>query len=570
MNVKAALFLFILTGTLFSCADRETRRVLNDIESLVQERPDSALSAILDMDTTRLHTRALRAQYSLLHAIALDKNYIDTTDVRVIQPALDYYGGIGRKAMLANYYAGRIHYNNADYSHAMIAYQQALACGEDLNDYYLGLIHGAMADVYNATYNAVEELAHAQISYQFFAHLEDKSHVNIARYKLAQSYHNNACFREADSLFSVLFQADSTDYVSLLALEAWVDNELYKESPNYPDCIDKLKFLLEAQGSLSVESYYEYAYCLLKTNQGTEARKLMSSLSALPKETQSLGWRYRISELQGNAGEALALFKELADEQDRIVKEQLNASIFKAQALYYKVSADRQLQKTKNANQRSLFLILFSVLLLSTLGLILVISRMRHMAEKERLLLAAEEANRLLHDMQSQSLQERERYASDLQAMVTDNDQKQQAIRYLRNAYIALYQKQFSEISQYYNIASSPDPESVSEKASKSMMASVKVLLEEISGGSSGQKSFEKRINDDLDQIVAKIRKDFPKYDEEDIRFICYVLTGFDTVSIALFMNMTKENVRVKKHRFRNKLKEYHGPNEELYNLFSS
>lgn len=91
MKARIYLLLVILALPLLSCSDREVSESLNNIESYILERPDSALQAIRTIDTTLLDTRALRAKYSLLHAMALDKNYIDTTDVRVVLPAVDYY-----------------------------------------------------------------------------------------------------------------------------------------------------------------------------------------------------------------------------------------------------------------------------------------------------------------------------------------------------------------------------------------------------------------------------------------------------------------------------------------------
>ncbi len=76
---------------LLSCGNRAVSAQLDDIESYIQERPDSALAAIEAIDTNSLSTRALAAKYSLLYAMALDKNYIDTTDLSIIEPAVNYY-----------------------------------------------------------------------------------------------------------------------------------------------------------------------------------------------------------------------------------------------------------------------------------------------------------------------------------------------------------------------------------------------------------------------------------------------------------------------------------------------
>ncbi len=54
-----------------SCGRDISRDLLSDIESYIDSRPDSALAAIRQIDTTALHGRAVKAKYSLLHAIAL-------------------------------------------------------------------------------------------------------------------------------------------------------------------------------------------------------------------------------------------------------------------------------------------------------------------------------------------------------------------------------------------------------------------------------------------------------------------------------------------------------------------
>lgn len=73
-------FCVCVSLALTSCAERGVTASLNDIESYIDSRPDSALAAIRQIDTTALRTRPAKAKYSLLHAMALDKNYIDTAE----------------------------------------------------------------------------------------------------------------------------------------------------------------------------------------------------------------------------------------------------------------------------------------------------------------------------------------------------------------------------------------------------------------------------------------------------------------------------------------------------------
>lgn len=57
-----------------SCESQHMSLSLQEVETFLQDRPDSALAALRALDTTKLNTRALRAHYALLYAMALDKN----------------------------------------------------------------------------------------------------------------------------------------------------------------------------------------------------------------------------------------------------------------------------------------------------------------------------------------------------------------------------------------------------------------------------------------------------------------------------------------------------------------
>lgn len=130
-----ALFL-LMSALVMSCGDRETERLLDDVDSYIREFPDSALKVLRDVDPRNLNTNRLRAQYSLLHAMALDKNYIDTTDISVVMPAVDYYKRHGNadEKLRAYFYLGRIYQNDGKLDKAAVAYSLAEEAAEDAND----------------------------------------------------------------------------------------------------------------------------------------------------------------------------------------------------------------------------------------------------------------------------------------------------------------------------------------------------------------------------------------------------------------------------------------------------
>lgn len=556
---------------LVSCDNRQTKSLLQDVETYIQERPDSALRVLRKVDSLTLNTKSLRARYSLLFAMALDKNYIDTTALSILEPTVAYYERLGspQDKMLSCYYLGRIYANRKDYPNAVIFYSQALRESGEYDYYHRGLIYAASADAYNASFNDEEELRNTILAYECFEKIGDKD-LDLSLYKVAQAYHNNERFDVADSLYSLVYSGkDSTSRLALYAMEDLVSNDLYQEKQDVERDLELLEYVAEHRGNLSLESYYEYAYLLLLAGKESEAENILSQLSNRETNGKTMEIRYRIAECKGQYEEALALLKSMLSHQNDVVKKKLAQSVFKAQSDYYRLTAEVSEQKSTISNQRSIIILITGLMIIALLYVIFMKRKSTLIREKDRLTQAVEESERLLETVRNRANEEKSEREKDILDLKSRNEREQDKIKDLREMYVALYQKRFSEIGKYYDAASSHRLESIKEKAYHDVISSTQALFEEIASGSEGQKKFEARINADLDDIVSKIRSDFPKLKDEDIRFICYLIVGFDTSTISFLMDISKENVRVKKHRLREKLNGYSGPNENLYRLFT-
>lgn len=556
---------------LVSCDNRQTKSLLQDVETYIQERPDSALRVLRKVDSLTLNTKSLRARYSLLFAMALDKNYIDTTALSILEPTVAYYERLGspQDKMLSCYYLGRIYANRKDYPNAVIFYSQALRESGEYDYYHRGLIYAASADAYNASFNDEEELRNTILAYECFEKIGDKD-LDLSLYKVAQAYHNNERFDVADSLYSLVYSGkDSTSRLALYAMEDLVSNDLYQEKQDVERDLELLEYVAEHRGNLSLESYYEYAYLLLLAGKESEAENILSQLSNREANGKTMEIRYRIAECKGQNEEALALLKSMLSHQNDVVKKKLAQCVFKAQSDYYRLTAEVSEQKSTIANQRSVIILIAGLMMAGLLYIVFMKRKTALIREKDRLAQAVEESEKLLETVRNRAKQEKEERDKDIFDLKSHNERERDKIKELREMYVALYQKRFSEIGKYYDAASSHRLESIKEKAYHDVISSTQALFEEIASGSEGQKKFEARINADLDDIVSKIRSDFPKLKDDDIRFICYLIVGFDTSTISFLMDISKENVRVKKHRLREKLNGYAGPNETLYRLFA-
>ena len=133
----AGLYLALLAALcLTACTRPAAVPELDTADSLMEQRPDSALTLLRRIDTLRLSAQHDRARYAMLLSMALDKNYIDLKDFHVLQPAIDYYEdhGTPTEQMRTFYYQGRIYDNAGNMSKALQTYLKALERGKESND----------------------------------------------------------------------------------------------------------------------------------------------------------------------------------------------------------------------------------------------------------------------------------------------------------------------------------------------------------------------------------------------------------------------------------------------------
>ena len=119
-------------------SNNDIDNLLDISESLMESKPDSALSILNNIDGYSLNDRRIRARHALLKSMALDKNYIDTTTFDVLQPAIDYYinknKGNDDEKFRTYYYKSIIYMNADDVENAMQTHLNALDIGESITD----------------------------------------------------------------------------------------------------------------------------------------------------------------------------------------------------------------------------------------------------------------------------------------------------------------------------------------------------------------------------------------------------------------------------------------------------
>lgn len=124
---------------------------ISQVESYIEERPDSALVVLEQIVPSELSSKEEKAKYSLLYSMALDKNFVDKTDFEILQPAIDYYeeNGSATDKLRTFYYQGRIYHNAGNDALAMESYINAINNGETSDDILTkARLHVAQGNIY--------------------------------------------------------------------------------------------------------------------------------------------------------------------------------------------------------------------------------------------------------------------------------------------------------------------------------------------------------------------------------------------------------------------------------------
>ena len=158
------LFLFILILTA-GCgeigADREAREALERADAVLDAMPDSAMAIIAGIDTARLNTERLRADYSLLRTMALLKTDPSAATEEGLKAAYDYYGDSdepSRQTMLTHFAKSGIA-EQCDSTHIMISeLKKCIDLAEGPNcTTYKGMAQLNMGNAYHSLYNSIKE-----------------------------------------------------------------------------------------------------------------------------------------------------------------------------------------------------------------------------------------------------------------------------------------------------------------------------------------------------------------------------------------------------------------------------
>lgn len=537
-----ALILTVFT----SCTDRRTAAALNEIESFIQANPQNALTALRAIDTTTLNTRESRAHYSLLYAMALDKNWIDTADVNIVMPAVSYYTrhGSADQQMMSNYYLGRIQGNAQDLNAAIISFTKAEIASElSDNSSFKGLLAMAMADVYKKIHFTDKEYFYTQKGMEYFQTSGDTNHYNLSFGRLAMVCQKKREWERADSLYRKGLVLAANDTMAMrMFLSHYAAMKVIQPQADPVGAIELLNRLYsEYKTVLPVKEYAIYAFASILNGDEDTCDAILSKLHSLPdaKRKEYQFYEYLIATHKKDYLYANSLLTAIYTEQDQTVDQLLNHSITETLQEYYRHQA---ITAHKSSQRRTIFftIIVLSVLLFSG---ILIMNSFRR---RERVQVEMENLTRMFNETNTTLLQTTSAYRS------------------LEQSYITLFKNQFETIEALCRtyLHNSRKPEETRKNA---IYKRVTDILSHIGKDRKYNALFEDQINRELDDIVLHLKEDLNIVKNDDILFVCYMIAGFDYKIVAALLNISLANVYTKRFRLKERILQLDSPHKEYY-----
>ena len=263
--MKRTIYILFAAVLLLSCGAREikdARKILDNVESFIQERPDSALSVLEGIDKSNLNNKELKARHGLLLSMALDKNFIDLTSDSLIAPVVKYYEGTKDYDHLfkAYYYLGRIYHNADRHNESMMIYSKALDISDKINDdFYIGLLYAQFGILNYDCFNYKAAIESYEKAYEYYEKTGKDAYMHYTSLNLGPLYYEMGDWTKGKTtLFECMEWAHDKDIKAVF--DSCVDQLfLLAVTSSMPSIIDEI---IEKYGveSLTQNTIFHYGF----------------------------------------------------------------------------------------------------------------------------------------------------------------------------------------------------------------------------------------------------------------------------------------------------------------------
>lgn len=518
---------------LVGCTSAKVNSTLKDVESYISERPDSALAILESIGRADLKSRRSEAHHALLHAMALDKNYIDVTDDSLASVAVRYYSKHGPKKYLARslYYKGLSYFNNGQYDKSIIELSKAESEASISDSLYLGFIKVLQSNIYNINYSESTSINLLEEALSIYTSLHSEYYMFIAKHELAIAYTNIERYDDAEKLLKELISSDKLntriltkslgDYAFLLAV---------RSNPNFKEAVEfyEKTATVEDGRYMSKQDYWVWAHALAETGDFDRSQQIVDMLSPIDTSGTAYYWQYEIAKIKGDKDKAFELFEEFSRKNNQEVVQILKQSISSVQRDYYQSQYEISDYKLRVRSLILYIVTLSSIIVIALIVFSVIRYRRRKDAEKEYYISYAEEVNRQLDEFKNGT------YSA------------------LQKKYISMHKEKYETLQTLFEKFLQSDGRIDAEKlVYKKVVSLINELKEDIQNSS----RFDKILDSELDGIMTNLKTEFPKLNQRYYMLFGYLALGFNYPIISHFMGCSENAVRIIKNRLKSTIK---------------
>ena len=528
-----SLLLILSACLLTGCASVKVNNILEDVESYIFERPDSALAVLESFDRSDLRSRRSEAHHALLHAMALDKNYIDVTDDSLASVAVRYYRKHGPKKNLARslYYKGLSYYYNKEYDKSIIELSKAEPVAAVYDSLYLGFVKMLQASIYDINYNDIEELCCLERALEIYKATGVEYYITVAELELAQSYISNEQYKTAEILLEdILHSGQLNNYLAANINGEYAFLMATRPDADYNAAVTYFEKTAEVEKGryLSKQDYWVWAYSLVRIGDIDKAKKIVDMLSPTDTSGTAYYWQYAIAKSQGKTSEALDYFEKFSDRNNDEVVQILRQSISSVQRDFFQSQNEIADYKLKVRGFVLSGVIVSFVFIIVIIVFSAVRYRRRKEEEKVYYIRYAEEVSRQLEEFKCGAY-------SDLQ-----------------KKYIALHKSKYETLQTLFEKYMQSDGRVDAEKLIYKKVVS---LIDDLRNDIEKTSKFEKYLDLELGEIMKQLHAEFPKLNERYYMLFGYLALGFRYPVISHFMGCSENAIRIIKNRLKSTIK---------------
>lgn len=529
-----------------SCSNYRTE--LKDVESYINERPDSALQVLQSIDVSSLKCKLTYNHYHLLLAQAKDKCFIDETDDSLMLRVVDYYKTRNdfNKLFRSYYYLGRIQQNDSRYSDAMYSYTEAEQLLNHIDDDYAkGLLYAQLGALNHSCLDFEKGLNAFQTAYLYYDKAGKEAHkyytnldIGNVCYKLKQYSQAEKSFLKvlswaADNEDWILYQ----DTIELLCL-------VYKATNDISSINEILnnEYLKQLDETLIINMTRAYDAALNADYSG--AYKIVEYSWELPKNSTDTCMLYHMSYIinkeQGDYEDALSSYESLFALQDSLVRNALQKPLQSVQRDYFKARSAYNELLLKN-NRCRLYVV---VIMAFAVILFLVLLFRSRIKRKETEICAYMELSDELKSTLSIT-------QSELFVASSEKEQQDLLLKEMSEQIAILFSKQYELLDKlgntYYETHGS-------HRDKEAIYHQVKAEIENFATNKKSLIQLERIVNRYKDNVMVTVRSEMNELHEMDYRLLCFLLAGFSAKAISVFTGDSTANIYMKKVRLKNKI----------------